>query len=78
MIASCSPSSGSNTPPFASKQDEYSCVASVPRNSLIRASRAVWMSWVPQMNRTLDRPNPWVRSPSAAAATTSGWLDRPR
>ena len=53
ITASRSSSSTSNTPPLASKQDEYRIVASVPRNGDSRASSSVCWVCVPQMNRTL-------------------------
>ncbi len=56
MIASSGPSSTSNSPPFASKHDEYRIVASVPRNADNRRSRSRCRSCVPQMNRTLAIP----------------------
>ena len=52
MMASSSPSSVSNSPPLASKQDEYRIVSSVPRNSLSFASSCLCSDCVPQMNRT--------------------------
>ena len=54
--ASCSPSSGSNSPPLASKHEMYRMLSPVPKNRAIWASACLWMSCVPQMNRTLDRP----------------------
>ena len=56
MTASWSPSRVSNSPPLASKQEEYKIVSSVPRNAEMRSSSCLCTSWVPQMNRTLARP----------------------
>jgi len=56
MMASCSSSNGSKTPPLASKQAAYSSASSVPRNFEMRSSSALCRSWVPQMKRTEDRP----------------------
>ncbi len=53
---SFSPKSASKTPAFASRQEEKSIVASVPRNSESRRSSCRWMSCVPQMKRTDDIP----------------------
>jgi hypothetical protein len=38
----------------------------------------VWISWVPQMNRTDASPKPQRSSASCAAASTVGWSARPR
>ena len=56
ITASSAESRVSNRPPLASKQEEKRMVSSVPRNALRRASRSVWISCVPQMNRTEARP----------------------
>ncbi len=77
-IASRSPSSASKIPAFASKHDPYRIASSVPWNAESRRSRSLWMSWVPQMNRTEDRPNPCVSSVCLAACTRRGWFDKPR
>ena len=52
ITQSCSPRIVSNSPPLASKHDEYRIVSSVPRNSLRAVSSAVCTVWVPQMKRT--------------------------
>jgi hypothetical protein len=71
-MASCSANSASKKPPLASKQDEYRRVSSVPRNSLSRRSNCLWISCVPQMNRTDESPYPQRSRPALAAATISG------
>ena len=78
MMASSSPSSGSKTPPLASNAAAYKIVSSVCKNSAMRASSCLWMSWVPQMKRTELMPNPRSSKARWAAATTSGWLLSPR
>ena len=78
MTASCSPSSVSNRPPFASKHDEYRIVSSMPRNALSAASRSLWISCVPQMKRTDASPKPHSSIAACAAAITSGWSASPR
>ena len=78
ITASSSPSSTSNRPPFASKQDEYRIVSSIPRNAESDASRSLWISWVPQMKRTDASPKPHSSIAACAAAITSGWSASPR
>ena len=56
MTASSGPSSVSKRPPLASKHEQYRMVSSVPRNSASRRSSSLWISWVPQMNRTEASP----------------------
>ena len=56
MTASSSPSSASNRPPFASKQELKRIVSSVPRNSDRRSSSSRCSAWVPQMKRTEAMP----------------------
>ena len=56
MIASCSSSSVSNSPPLASKHDEYRIVSWVPRNFDSRISSSRWIECVPQMKRTEAMP----------------------
>jgi hypothetical protein len=53
-------------------------VSSVPRNREMAASSSVWIVCVPQMNRTLESPNPQRWSPSWAAATSPGSSASPR
>ena len=55
-IASSAPSSGSKTPPLASKQAAYRIASSIPRKAAIRFSSSRCSAWVPQMKRTLDIP----------------------
>ncbi len=57
-MASSSPSSGSNSPPFASKHEMYRMASALPKKPAIRVSSCRCRSWVPQMKRTLDRPIP--------------------
>ncbi len=78
ITASCSPSSASKTPPLASKQELYRIASSVPRKSASLRSSCLWMSWVPQMNRTDAIPKPRSSSARFAAAITSGWSASPR
>ena len=78
MIASSSPSRGSNRPPLASKQAAYRIVSSVPKNAAILASSCLCRSCVPQMKRTLAMPKPWLSRASLAAWITRGWSARPR
>ena len=78
MTASSGPSRVSNRPALASKQLGNRMVFSIPRNSLRRASRRLWGSWVPQMNRTDDMPKPYRSSASRAASISRGWLASPR
>ena len=78
ITASFSSSSTSNTPPLASKHDEYRIVASWPRNAASRASSSVCWVCVPQMKRTDAMPKPHSSSAAFAAATTDGWSARPR
>lgn len=77
-IASSGPNSVSKTPPFASKQDEYRMVASVPRNRDTRRSSSRCCSCVPQMKRTLAIPYPQSSSAAFAASRRAGWSARPR
>ena len=77
-IASSGPNRTSNTPPLASKQDEYRIVSSVPRKSDRAASSCLCSTWVPQMNRTLAIPKPHSRSAAAAASSTCGLSASPR
>ena len=56
MMASSGPSSGSKTPPLASKQAAYRMVSSVPWKAASFSSSSLWMSCVPQMKRTLLSP----------------------
>ena len=58
MTASSPESSVSNNPPFASKQEEYRMASSIFKKPAMRCSSCLWISWVPQMKRTLDRPKP--------------------
>ncbi len=51
---------------------------SMDMNREIVCSSSLWASWVPQMNRTLDSPKPWVSMARLAAAITSGWEESPR
>src|SRR5215469_3974169 len=74
MTASCSPSSVSNRPPLASKQEEYKMVSSVPRKAEMRRSSCLCTSWVPQMNLTLASPYPQRLRTSLPAAT---WMFGP-
>ena len=53
-------------------------VSSVPMKPEIFRSSSLWMVCVPQMNRTLASPNPYLAIPSCAASMRSGWLARPR
>ena len=78
MTASCSSSSTSNTPPFASKQDEYRIVASVPRNgdSRLSSSRVLGLRAADEPHAAI--PKPHSSSAALAAATTAGWSARPR
>jgi len=55
-MASPSPTSGSKTPPFASKQAAYRIASCIPRKAAIRFSSSTWSPCVPQMKRTLDIP----------------------
>ena len=72
ITTSRSSSNTSNTPPFASKQEENRIVPSVCRNCDSRASSSVCWVWVPQMNRTLAMPKPHSSSAALAAATIRG------
>ena len=76
--ASSAVSKASKSPALASKQLGYRIVSSVPWKAEMLASSCLWMSWVPQMNRTELRPKPCVASVSCAALTSAGWFDRPR
>ena len=59
-------------PPFASKQDEYRMVSSVPRKSDMRSSSSRCTSWVPQMKRTEAMPYPQRSRARCAASITGG------
>lgn len=56
ITASSGPRRVSKTPPFASKQEEYRIVSSCPRNADSLRSSSLWISCVPQMNRTDAMP----------------------
>ena len=56
MIASVSPSNGSNSPPLASKQAANRIASSVPRNPASAVSSSRCKSAVPQMKRTEAMP----------------------
>ena len=56
MTASSAVRMVSNRPPFASKQEEYRMVSSVPRKPEIFFSSCLWISCVPQMKRTEATP----------------------
>ena len=55
-MASSAPSSGSNTPPLASKQAANRIASSMPRKAATFFSSSRCRAWVPQMKRTLDMP----------------------
>ena len=55
-MASSGPSSVSNSPPLASKQEEYRIAASLPRKRAMASSRRACTVCVPQMKRTDDMP----------------------
>ena len=40
------------------KQEEYKMASSIPENAAILRSSSLWICWVPQINRTEDRPKP--------------------
>ena len=77
MTASCSPSSTSNTPPLASKQDGNRIVASVPRKAESLSSSSTCWVWVPQMNRTLAIPKPHVSSAVLGRGDEAGVVRQP-
>ena len=52
--------------------------AGVSRKSAIFASSSLWMSNVPQMNRTEDVPAPYLSAPSFTASITEGSSHSPR
>ena len=72
ITASSGPSSGSNSPPLASKQAANRIESSLPRKAASFCSSSRCMSCVPQMNRTEAMPNPFGSIVSRATRIRSG------
>ena len=74
MIASSSPSSGSNTPPLASKQAANTIASSLPRCSAMACSSSRCSVCAPQMKRTEAMPKPNASIALLAAAIDLGMI----
>ena len=77
-IASSSPSSGSNTPPLASKHAANTIASSLPRWRAMARSSSRCSVCAPQMNRTEAMPKPNSSIAAFAAAITCASSARPR
>ena len=78
ITMSCSPSSVAGTASLAFHALTKLSEAPVPTSRAHAASSVRWTVNVPQMNRTEAVPAPQRSSAALPAATTSGWLLRPR
>jgi hypothetical protein len=75
---SCSPRRVPGTASFAFQQLTKLREAAVPTRRAQAASSARCTVNVPQMNRTDAVPAPYFSRAASPAATTSGWLLKPR
>jgi hypothetical protein len=66
------------SPSLAFHAETYDIEASVPTNLASALSSSRWMVNVPQMNRTLPVPAPYLCSASMPASTTLGSAASPR
>ena len=68
----------SNNPPLASKHDVYKIVSSFSKKLEIFCSNSLCIDWVPHINLTELRPNPYFSKASLAYLIKSWLLDKPK